>query len=134
MARLKVRLPKQIGNDAVKHFCNSFRLGGFEDQGVEMWALPKRKQGGKGFTRADRTRATLVQSGALRNSVHVISTSPGVVVIGTDLPYTKIHNDGLKMGRGGGNMPKRQFKGNSRKLNAQLKKKISFEVLKALKV
>jgi phage gpG-like protein len=149
MQRLKVNLPKQLGNDAVNHFRNSFRLGGFEDQSVDMWELPKRKQfttfGKKGqqlkgkkylfknFSRADRTRATLVQTGALRNSVRVLRTSPGEVVIGSDLKYAQIHNEGGKL-KNGGTMPKRQYVGDSRKLTAQMKKKISGEILKALKI
>ena len=145
MAQLKVRLPKQLGNDAVNHFRNSFRQGGFEDQTVDMWELPKRKQftlsksgktkrfTNKGFSRSDRTRATLVQTGALRSSVRVLRTSPGEVVIGSDLKYAQIHNDGGKL-KSGATMPKRQFVGDSRKLTANMKKKISGEILKALKI
>lgn len=154
MAALKVRLPKQLGNDAVNHFRNSFRQGGFEDQTLQPWELPERKQftmkgkrkvytydvgkywGGKRFniyTRADRTRATLVQTGALRTSVRVLRTSPGEVVIGSDLKYAQIHNDGGKL-KSGATMPKRQFVGDSRKLTANMKKKISGEILKALKI
>jgi len=149
MKRLQTTLPKRIGNDAVRHFRKGFRLGGFEDARVEMWKLPKRKEfetkvsksgkerkvyTNKGFSRADRTRATLVGGGDLRSSVRVLDTKPGLAIIGSDLPYARIHNEGGKLGRGSGKMPKRKFVGHSQNLTKALRKKISFEVLKALKI
>jgi len=153
MAQLKNKLPRQLGNQALNHFRQSFRDGGFTDSTLEPWQLPKRKQknekgtrylysgraswdqAGKytGFTRADRTRATLVQSGALRSSIRVLRTAPGQIVIGSDLKYAKVHNTGGKT-KNGGKMPKRQFVGDSRNLNAGMKKKVSGEILKALKI
>ncbi len=153
MKRLKDRLPKQLANDAVLHFRKSFQVGGFEDRILEKWELPQRMQKNekgtrylysghahwdkkkkyKGFTRADRTRAVLVKTGNLRTSVRVLRTSPGEAIIGSSLPYAQVHNDGGKM-KNGKKMPQRQFVGDSKVLTAGMKKKISGEILKALKI
>lgn len=37
---------------------------------------------------------TMVDSGELKRSIHTISKSPTEIVIGSDLPYASIHNDG----------------------------------------
>jgi phage gpG-like protein len=101
-----------IGNEAKNFFVNSWRLQGFEDMSVQKWA-PRKKQDKK---RAGR--AILVDSGDLRRSIirEPVNKSQLSVKISTDLPYAKVHNEGE------GKMPKRQFMGNSYKLNENCKK------------
>lgn len=85
----KERYPRIVGNMAVNFFKDSFRRQGFiKDTSLERWDPRKvnPKKGGK--------RNILVKSGALRRSVRIIRSGPGYVVVGSDLPYAKIHNEG----------------------------------------
>jgi phage gpG-like protein len=112
-----------IGNEAKNFFVNSWRLQGFEDRTVQKW-VPRKKQDKK---RAGR--AILVDSGDLRRSVirEPVNKSQLSVKISTDLHYAKVHNEGE------GKMPKRQFMGNSYKLNELCKKIIISQLDKIFK-
>ena len=110
-----------IGNEAKVFFVNSFRLQGFEDRSVQKWT-PRKKQDKK-----RSGRAILVDSGDLRRSIirEPVNKSQLSVKISTDLPYAKIHNEGgmgNAWGRAPFKMPKRQFMGDSYKLNENCKK------------
>lgn len=117
-----------IGNEAKNFFVNSFRKQGFEDRSVVKWK-PRKKQDKK---RAGR--AILVDSGDLRRSIirEPVNKSQLQVKISTDLPYAKIHNEGGMM-KNGGKMPKRQFIGDSYKLNELCKKIIISQLDKIFK-
>lgn len=112
-----------IGNEAVSHFKKSFRDGGFEDKTVEPWKPRKDK------SKRSQGRAILVKSGDLKRSPHRESLNrTGLsVVISTDLPYAKRHNEGLD------GMPKRQFMGDSYKLNEKVKKILTNKLDKIFK-
>jgi phage gpG-like protein len=112
-----------IGNEAKNFFVNSWRLQGFDDRSVQKWT-PRKKQDKK---RAGR--AILVDSGDLRRSIirEPVNKSQLSVKISTDLPYAKVHNEGI------GNMPKRQFMGDSYKLNELCKKIIISQLDKIFK-
>jgi phage gpG-like protein len=98
-----------IGNEAKNHFVNSFRLQGFEDKTVEKWKPRKKKEAkGRGSKKSAAEagtvrsvkagRAILVKSGDLRRSIRreSINKASLKVVIGTDVPYAKIHNEGFR--------------------------------------
>lgn len=112
-----------IGNEAKNFFVNSFRLQGFEDKSVEKWK-PRKTQ-----TKRNIGRAILVQSGDLRRSIirQPVNKANLSVKISTDLVYAKVHNEGI------GNMPKRQFIGNSYKLNENCKKIVVSQLDKIFK-
>lgn len=112
-----------IGNEAKNFFVNSWRLQGFEDRSVQKWT-PRKKQDNK---RAGR--AILVDSGDLRRSIirEPVNKTQLSVKISTDLPYAKVHNEGI------GKMPKRQFMGDSYKLNELCKKIIISQLDKIFK-
>jgi phage gpG-like protein len=77
--------PRVIGSMAVTHFKTNFRKQGFE--GVK-W--PKRST-----NRAkDAGRAIMIKKGRLMNSIRVASANTKEIVIGTNVPYAKIHNEG----------------------------------------
>jgi phage gpG-like protein len=144
----KRTLPRIVGNQAKNFFLDSFRRGGFTDGSFKAWQEPKRRQldeGGKsyrykgyqkrgsgkrgsktGHSKSDRTRAILVQSGAMRDSVQVKRMSESEVVIGANTKYAARHNYGLHK------MPKRQFIGNSATLRKELKTTIKKHIKKAL--
>lgn len=112
-----------IGNEAKNFFVNSWRLQGFEDRTVEKWK-PRKKE-----TKRTIGRAILVQSGDLRRSIirQPVNKAQLSVKISTDLPYAKVHNEGL------GKMPKREFIGNSYKLNENCKKIVISQLDKIFK-
>lgn len=54
-------------------------------------------------------KGILIASSELRNSIEITADN-GTVAISSDKDYAKVHNEGLKAGRGSGfTMPKRQF-------------------------
>ena len=111
-----------IGNEAKNFFVESFRKQGFEDTIVEKWK-PRKKEGKRSG------RAILVDSGDLRRSIirQPVNKAQLRVKISTDLNYAKFHNEGI------GKMPKREFMGNSYKLNELCKKIIISQLDKIFK-
>ena len=117
----------EIGNTAKNFFVENFRKQGFDDKTVQRWKPRKRTtyKTKSGRIVNDTTRAILVKTGDLRRSIiRVPNRSALNVKIQTDLPYAKIHNEGL-MGKAFGKhpfkMPKRQFIGDSYNLNEKVK-------------
>jgi phage gpG-like protein len=117
-----------IGNEAKNFFVNSWRLQGFDDKSVQKWVARKKQD------KKRAGRAILVDSGDLRRSIirEPVNKSQLSVKISTDVPYAKIHNEGLTM-KNGGKMPKRQFMGDSYKLNELCKKIIISQLDKIFK-
>lgn len=121
-----------IASTAKNHFVQSFRDGGFTDNSFKAWKKRKDSTYKKGKVRdtsggtrslTQKGRAILVKTGHLRQSVKVKGINKGSlqIVIGSDLPYARVHNDGLHSGRGHGFiMPKRKFIGNSSMLNKKI--------------
>lgn len=114
--------PAIAGNTAVKYFKQNFEK---EAWGRVKWQEVKRRRNPN--TRgAKATRRILAgDTGDLRRSIEIKSVENGKVVIWTDPsafgskePYGRVHNEGLRAGRGRGFiMPKRQFMGQSEELN-----------------
>jgi phage gpG-like protein len=115
----------EVGNTAKNFFVENFRKQGFDDKTVQRWKPRKRTtyKTKSGRIVNDTTRAILVKTGDLRRSIiRVPNRSALNVKIQTDLIYAKVHNDGLRAGRGKGfKMPKRQFIGDSYNLNEKVK-------------
>jgi phage gpG-like protein len=128
-----------MGTDAKNHFVKSFRNQGFEDDSIQRWQ-PRKNEISGGIARVRRkslgSRAILVKTGDLRRSVRVISKSYRSIVVGSDLPYAQIHNDGLygnAYGKYRFKMPKRQFIGHSNKLIRQLRAKLDSRIVNVFK-
>jgi len=91
--RQKRNLPKLLGNSAKNHFVASFRVGGFTDNTLKPWK--PRKHPNAADTRTGKTRALLVDSGNLRKSIRVKSSSFRRIRVGSyGIPYAQIHNRG----------------------------------------
>lgn len=137
--KLQRNLPKIIGIEAVNHFKQSFRDGGFTDYHLEKWKERKKA--------IDSGRGILVKTGALRKSIRVLRITNTSVTVGVDgniIPYAEIHNEGgtahrrafsYKRGRRmvyvkahGAKYPKRQFIGNSIELNRKIKRRVILEM------
>lgn len=120
-----------MGKTAKTFFYDSFRKQGFEDKTVTKWAPRKKDDKRAG-------RAILVKSGDLRRSIRfdTVNKSNLSVRIASDLPYARIHNEGLTgnaFGKAPFKMPKRQFIGDSYQLNEKVKKVIVTQLNKAFK-
>ena len=74
-----------MGVMAKNHFTANFRKQGFEDETVKLWEKRKKEDAGRGI---------LIKSGRLRRSITFRKKGKWAVVIGTDVPYAKIHNEG----------------------------------------
>lgn len=102
----------RMANNAVNHFkIVNFDSQAFVDDAPQRWAPRKSKRDNAG-------RRLLVKTGRMRESIKVLSSIGNTRKIGTLVPYSKYHNDGVP-----GRLPKRQFIGNSRRLerkNAKL--------------
>ena len=114
--RKKSKLPTVIGNMAKNHYQQSFRRQGFFDMVLSPWAARKTKEKG-------RSRAILVKSGFLRDSIKVIKATWNRIVIGTvGADYASYHNLGKDP------QPKRQFMGRSNVLNNKIRRRIRREI------
>lgn len=91
--KLKPLLPKILGNMALNHFLQAFRDEGFTDNAFSPWEKRKRKNAAD--IRTGRSRALLVDSGALRRSLRVKNANFQATRIGSyGLEYASIHNRG----------------------------------------
>jgi phage gpG-like protein len=136
--RMKVDLPIVLANDAQNYFVKSWSTQSWDgvgwaevkrregpgtayggDKGTPEWRYPK----GRGLGR--RTRAILVQTGALRRATSnsIRSKTFGLIRLVVDLPYAAVHNYGLPT-KNGQPMPARPFMKDSPILKAQQKVKI----------
>jgi len=123
-----------VANQSENHFKKSFRDGGFTDTTLRPWTPRKRPSRADKNARG-RSRAILVQSGALRRSIVKTRLNGFKYKITSDLPYSAIHNEGLPglaWGKHTFKMPKRQFIGVSRVLRDKHIKTFNKFVIKAL--
>ena len=115
MDRIKTTLPRVLANETKKYFVGEFKKQQWDGK---RWLDPKRKQKTTGSSR--NKSATLVQSGTLRRAVINSLQQDTFKLIHfevKDVAYAKVHNEGLRAGRGiGFQMPKRQFMGQTKKL------------------
>lgn len=89
LAKAQKALPRKIAVVAVNFSKERFRQQGWQDKGLQRW-MPRKKRG----DRQTDNRAILVKSGRLRRSIRAVSVTGSRVVIGTDVPYAKVHNEG----------------------------------------
>lgn len=86
--RNRTRLMRAAAAQAVTFSKQRFREQSWADCTSQPW--PKRKPGAP----RNKGRALLMDSGRLKGSIRRISVSPTMAVIGTSVPYAKIHNEG----------------------------------------
>lgn len=107
-----------IAVEAERIHAENFRAEAFIDTPPDKWQA--RKKGDKNPNR----RALLVKTGTLKGHALKGRTRKGAVEFVFPLAYEKVHNEGLKAGRGKGfDMPKRQFVGESKVLTERINKK-----------
>jgi phage gpG-like protein len=116
--RFNVTIPKTLAKDAKDFFVENFDKQGFDTGTIEKWKPRKSKR---------FTHPILVKSGALKRSVRVKSVSRKLIILSSELPYSRIHNDGLDglaFGKYPFKMPKRQFMGHSPALTRKLQERL----------
>ncbi len=130
----KRELPRILGNKAVNFFKDSFRKGGFTDSSFKQWVPRWKRLSRTRTSRTIRERANLIKSGRLLRAVRLLTASFARIAIGTrGVQYAARHNEG-QTDRLGRTMPKRQFIGRSRKLEADIEKRIKLEINKVFDV
>ncbi len=89
-AKAMDNIPVKAGAEAVRFFKNSWREQAWIDTRVELW---KKRQN---ESKKNKGRGILIQSGRLRRSIRVAYRSGNIIVIATDVPYARAHNEGFK--------------------------------------
>ena len=72
--------------EMINFVMGNFEKQGFLDSSLQPWSERKNN--------TDTGRAILTQSGALRDSIKLISANTKRVIVGSDSKYAKIHNEG----------------------------------------
>lgn len=124
-------LPIDIGVLAKAHFQENFEKGGFVDNGLKKWKPAKRLSLGRKEARFN-SKTLLSGDDHLFNSIAYVPGFAQVKIV-NPVEYAKVHNEGLKAGRGKGFiMPKRTFIGKSHELDVKVEDKIDSEVSKII--
>ncbi|WP_286767171.1 MULTISPECIES: phage virion morphogenesis protein [Sphingobacterium] len=84
---VKEALPEIVGTEVVNSALDNFKT---ESYFGEKWKERKDKKNKKKL---------LVNTGTLQRSPRVILSSPGMVTVGSDVPYAEVHNDGGTISR-----------------------------------
>lgn len=134
--KLDIDIPDYLATYTKMVFTENFKKQGFDDgTNIERWKprkdqLRNNRKSKSPLGKSTLTRWThpiLVKSGALRDSIKIKEKNSKRIVIISNLPYSKIHNDGL-MGLAWGKypfqMPKRQYMGHSEGLTRLQRKMI----------
>lgn len=87
--RVYRRTPTMAGGLAVRFYKDRWRFQAWHDDHREPWQLRKKKD-----KRGNRRRL-LTKTGRLRRSIRVINKGRNHVLIGTDVPYAQVHNEGF---------------------------------------
>ena len=142
---MKKDLHRIVKREALNHFEGSWDKQGFTDTTLKKWA-PRtepakkfKKSGGKlksyqRWKAKDKGRAILVSHRTDTKGGHLKDSLRGEirgskVIIATDKVYARVHNEGGRAGRGKGfTMKKRQFIGDSEKLNQRIINKIDKQI------
>lgn len=81
------RLPDIVGTEVINSTLDNFKTESFFG---DKW--PKRKD-------KKNTRKLLINTGTLQRSPRIVRSQPGLVVVGSDVPYAAVHNNGGEINR-----------------------------------
>jgi phage gpG-like protein len=91
------RLPVIAGNEVVNFALDNFKRQGFLGNSFQPWKA--RKNPTKWGQKPKRNgRAILIDTGRLRRSIRIVRSNWDEVVVGSDVPYAKAHNEGVRLG------------------------------------
>jgi phage gpG-like protein len=86
-------IPAEVATIAVNFSKDRFRDQAWTDETKEPWKSRKRPRRGK-TGKVSSNQTLLVKTGRLKRSVRKISATEDKIIIGTDVPYAQIHNEG----------------------------------------
>lgn len=81
--RTIVRIPYKAAVMAVNFSKERFRKKNWLDSSERPWKKTKKRKG-----------STLIKSGRLKRSIRQVHIGADYAIIGTDVPYARVHNDG----------------------------------------
>lgn len=84
------KLPTEIATVAVNFSKDRFREQAWLDSTKQSWAPLANKRNRKGR----RSQTILVDTGRLKRSIRKVKVTQNQIIIGTDVPYAEIHNEG----------------------------------------
>lgn len=135
LKRFEAKVPhmvSEMGAIGLNHFTQSFSNQGFTDSVLEKWQPRKRTsyRTRSGSRVNDTTRGILIGKGTanLRKLRKVRSGRYSIDIKSNPVTdkYARVHNEGLRAGRGNGfKMPKRQFIGYSKSMNDKIVRMIN---------
>lgn len=117
-------LPARVAVVAVNFSKERFVKKNWIDRYVDAWKPARRKK---------RKGSLLVASGRLKRSIRKISVTPTQVVIGTNVPYARIHNEGGEIS-GTERVKSFRRKAHKRKAHTRDGKRIKAQTVKAYRV
>lgn len=130
-------IPKLMARAALAGINDNFKRGAAENQagGLIPWAPRKAKQHGR--TRKDghrdrrykvpKGRAILVQTGRLRRSIRMVSSTATTATVGTDVPYAQPLQEGSPRG-----LPARPFIVASKSMSTKIRTQVEKDIKKLL--
>jgi phage gpG-like protein len=86
-------IPAEIAAIAVNFSKERFQEQAWQGETKEPWTPRKRPRKGK-TGKISKTQTLLVKTGRLKRSIRKISATEDKIIIGTDVPYAQIHNEG----------------------------------------
>lgn len=93
--RVLMYAPGMLGNDALNFFLDRFKNQNWLGNSSEAWK--RRKDPTKwGPVKNGKGRSLLVMRARLKRSLRILRAGNMEVVIGTDVPYAKAHNEGFR--------------------------------------
>ena len=114
--KVRRNIAVRLAELAAKHFKDSFHKGGFVDETLVKWEPSRRERNGRG--------KTLIDTGALRNSIKAVKRNYNQSVITSNISYAFEHNEGTN------GQLKRKFLGRSAVLDRASMKIIAEEMNK----
>lgn len=93
LSRAYTTLPNEIAAVAVNFSKECFVSQSWLDTTKENWKQRKRDRLSKNGNKT-KNQTLLVQTGRLKRSIRKIKADESQIVIGTDVPYAQIHNEG----------------------------------------
>lgn len=124
------KLPQIVGTLALRHFKRGMQREGFVDRRFVRWKEVQRRTPGHPRYNPKQQQKILVgkASGGIQNTLRIRkATFKETIISSMGKRYAQYHNDGE------GKLPKRQFLGNSAKLEKEVERVISRELDKAFR-
>lgn len=84
------RFPRLAASEAQNFFLDSFKHQAWFGETTEVWKPRKSR------SKKNAGRALLVQKGRLRRSIRIKKADWNSVVVGSDVPYAAVHNEGFR--------------------------------------